>query len=100
MTGRSSDALPIEGAGPAANVRAKARMRACKGERMRSPPGRDLASALPSRVVHIDRLDLGIELDGGAALLARADAGGLGATERELRLAAGCPAVDVDDAGL
>ena len=63
-----------------------------------------LSRRLPLRacagVVHVDGLDLGEELDGGRALLARADARGLDAAEGQLGLAAGRAAVDVDDPGL
>src|SRR5713226_4492516 len=51
-------------------------------------------------VVHIDRLDLGVELERGRSLLARSDARGLRAAKGKLGLASGRPAVDVDDAGL
>src|SRR6185295_4526450 len=51
-------------------------------------------------VVDVDSFHLGIELERGRSLLARPDAGGLGAAEGKLRLAPGRAAVDVDDAGL
>src|SRR4051812_27512948 len=50
-----------------------------------------------ARVVVVDRLDLGVEVDGGLALLARSDAGVLDSAERQLGLAADRGRVHVDD---
>src|SRR6476469_1156399 len=50
--------------------------------------------------VDVDRLPLGVRIEGGMAGLAMAVAGLLPAAEREVRLGAGRPRVDVDDPGL
>src|SRR6266853_4199814 len=51
------------------------------------------------RVVDINSLDLGVEIDGDAAHLAQADAGALRAAEGQMRLAPDGGRVDVRHAG-
>src|SRR5438552_6472234 len=90
MGGRSAAVWASPPAAPAASAHSAIRAsRALVNARLARLP----------RVVHIDRLDLGVELEGGRPLLAGPDAGGLGASEGQLRLAPRRAAVDVDDAG-
>src|SRR5262249_60596210 len=71
---------------------------------VQSPPRKrisiHLGRAPRARVIDVDRLPLRVELDGGLAHLALADAGRLGAAEWHVSLAPHGRRVDVHDAGL